>query len=300
MNLLEQFLSYCETERGYSPNTIQSYRYDLRLFRAFLGRDIEQAGADDIRRFLAGATGVQSPSTVARKFAAVNSFFRFAIDEEAITDNPAQHIRAPKIPAQVVRTASNADISNMLGAIGRQPRVSWAKRGPETVDVRGRALLMLAFGSGLRISEMVHLKLMDVDLERGVLRVTQGKGSKDRIAPMNHREIEAVRLWIKARSTIPTKHTELFISAKNGKPLSRQRLFLTFKQASLDACGHIISPHKFRHAFCSALVNGGADIRAVQSMLGHCSLQTTRRYLHSDTSVLDRVYQHCHPRGNHD
>ena len=291
MPYTEQFLEYIAGERGYSPHTVDAYGLDLEQFKRSLRKSLLKASPHDIRKHVARclARG-QSAQTASRKLSCIRSFYQFVFMEGGLPRNPARHIRKPKVPQTIVRPTTGKEVDELLAAMpANTPR-----------EVRDRALLYVAFGSGLRASELSDLRIADLDFTNGVAKVRLGKGKKDRLVPMNQHEMEALILWLdKGRPQFAREpdNGHVFIGYRYGWAMTRQRLWQVTTAISADVLGRRVSPHKFRHAFVTETINGGADIRVVQQMAGHASINTTRRYLHFDFERLRSQYLKAHPRG---
>jgi len=277
-------------ERGLSERTVESYGRDLRQFAEFLardGRDLSTATADDVRGFL--AAGRWKPATRARKAAAIRSFYRRALLAGTLDSDPTRGVPAPRPDSRLPRTLTVEEVSRLLAAPGLDPR-----------GLRDRALLEVIYGAGLRASEVLSLRIQDVDLEVGFVR-TIGKGDKERIVPLGRKAIEAVKAYYqRGRPYLggggKLKAPELFLNDR-GRRLTRQGLHLIIKKHARRAgLSEDISAHTLRHSFASHLLEGGADLRAVQEMLGHADLSTTQIYTHVTSSRLQKIYREAHPR----
>ena len=287
---ISQFFGYLREERGYSEHTLSAYGSDLNQFRAVLGKDPLHASTDDIRQFILGCleSGV-SPTTARRKTSTLKSFYQFVFAEGGIAQDPSHHVRAPKAPDVVIRQVTRAEVDQILASVGTD----------HALDLRNRALVYMAYGSGLRVSELASVKITDVDFQRGVAKVRRGKGQKDRWVPLSAPEMEAIRLYMeKARPRFAAEPDNgvLFIG-RRGEPLTRQRLWQVLTGISEPVVGRTVSPHKYRHAFVTDTINGGADFRVVQKMVGHASVKTTMGYMHFDLERTRAEYLKSHPRG---
>ncbi len=277
-------------ERGLSERTVQSYRRDLEQFAAFLGEHggtLETASADEIRDFL--ASGEWRPSSRARKAAAIRSFYQRRQMLGLASSDPSRSLAAPRLEASLPRTLSVDDVERLLA----MPKATPA-------GLRDRALLEVIYGSGLRASEVLALRLQDIDLEVGFVRV-QGKGDKERVVPLGRKAMDAIRAYnergrphLGKAGTL--KAPELFLNAR-GRRLSRQALHQAVKRYCHEAgLPEDVSTHTLRHSFATHLLEGGADLRAVQEMLGHADLSTTQIYTHVSSAHLQRIYRDAHPR----
>jgi site-specific recombinase XerD len=287
---LTQFFQYLTGERGYSSHTISAYELDLKQFRKALVKDLLQGTTDDIRNFiLSFLETVASPKTARRKLSVIKGFYGFVFAEGGISKDPSKHIRGPKAFRSIVRPITRAEVDQILASLGTD----------HPLDLRNRALVYTAYGSGLRVSEAVKLRITDLDFRKAVAKVKLGKGQKDRLVPLNQPEIEAIRLYLeRARPKFATEPENgvLFIG-RRGEPLTRQRVWQILTRMSLPVVGRRISPHKYRHAFVTDTINGGAASRVVQKMVGHVSVTTTMDYMHSDVERVRTEYLRAHPRG---
>jgi len=277
-------------EEGLAEKTVDSYRRDLVQFAAFLraqGGTLESASAEDVRTFL--SSGAWAGSTKARKAAAIRSFYGHRLLRGEASADPTRTLATPRVHPGLPRALSIAAVDRLLAA----------PKG-DVQGLRDRALLETLYGAGLRASECLQLRLQDVDLEVGFVR-TVGKGDKERVVPIGRKAVEALRIYnergrpfLGGAGTI--KAPELFLNNR-GRKLSRQGLHLIIKgyarQAGLSSD---ISAHTLRHSFATHLLEGGADLRAVQEMLGHSDLSTTQIYTHVTASHLERIYREAHPR----
>jgi site-specific recombinase XerD len=288
------FLKEASLERDLAVRTRESYGRDLDLLLRFLERrevPLEKVATDDLIAFLASRrrSGDQR-ATRARRTAAIRSFFGWLRESGRIDRNPALLLPAPA-PAQLLPKALDAR------AIERLLETSADDAGP--VALRDRALLEVLYGAGLRASEAASLRLRDIDTDQALLRV-MGKGRKERKVPLGNPGIAGLRQWIKRgrpRIETPESGDRVFITAR-GKPLSRDGVYRAVKRrvrlAGLDA--HV-SPHTLRHTFATHLVQNGADLRAVQEMLGHASINTTQVYTTLADEHLREAHRKHHPRG---
>jgi integrase/recombinase XerD len=289
--LLDQFIAHLRVERGLAANTIQAYSRDLVRFLEFLeerGRAPEKAVRDDVSSFVGSLHGRLSPGTVARNLSAVRMFFRFLVSEGLAVTSPARLVDAPKLPRRLPEILSPAEVERLL----EQP-------DPSTpAGMRDRAMLELLYATGLRVSELVGLSVRNVNLEAGFVR-TMGKGSKERVVPMGETAREVVQAYLSgARASLAGSRApaELFLNAR-GKGLSRQGFWKMIKRYGRAAgIRASITPHGLRHAFASHLLEGGADLRSLQIMLGHADITTTQIYTHVTRERLKRIHEKHHPR----
>ena len=284
---VEGFLALLAARRA--PRTVDAYRRDLTAVAGWLGHPLGRATADELERYLAElrAQGL-APATIARRAAALRSFFRHQTLLGLRGDNPAAELELPRRIRRLPRTLSPAEAERLVeAAAGTQPR-----------DLRDRALTELLYGAGLRVSEAVSLERGGVDLERRLVRCV-GKGGKERVVPIGRRAAEALRRYVtRGRPFLDRRHRpELFLNSRGG-PLTRAGAFLILRRLAARAGlePERIHPHLLRHSFATHLLEGGADLRTIQELLGHSSLSTTQMYSHVDAKRLRRVYDHAHPR----
>ncbi len=271
-----------------APRTVEAYRHDLTHLTAWLGRSPADASPEDLATYVAQlrADGL-APTTVARRLAAVRSFFRHEVLLGARADNPAANVELPKRRRTLPRTLSPAEVERLLdAAAGATPRA-----------LRDRALVELLYGSGMRVSEAVGLDRQSVDLEHRLVRCL-GKGSKERVVPIGREATDAVRRYLaRGRPYLERRHrTELFLNA-NGGALTRAGVFLILRRLAAKAGlePERVHPHLLRHSFATHLLEGGADLRAVQEMLGHADLATTELYTHVSDRRRRELYFQAHP-----
>jgi len=288
---IRPFLDYLAAERRLSPRTIASYRQDLMGFRAYLeGRDPLVATREEVRTFLLSRLTLGlAASTVSRLRSALRSYYRYLNLERFRDDDPTEEIAAPKLDRVLPNVLSKAEIGELLGAV-------------QTTTANGKrdlAMLELAYGSGLRVSELISVELSQVNSEAGYLRVL-GKGSKERVIPMGEPACDAYITYLeRARAKILKERESSFAFVSNrGKPLTRQAFFMMLKKTALAAGidRSRVSPHTLRHSFATHLLEGGANLREVQLLLGHADIGTTEIYTHVSREVLRKVYMEHHPR----
>ncbi|MGH9412909.1 MAG: tyrosine recombinase XerC [Terriglobales bacterium] len=287
---------YLEGERNASPHTIRNYAADLRQFAAFAGAatDLGSIRREHIREFLAeGLTRGVSRTTQARHLSTLRSLFRYATRQEWLGENPARLLAAPRLGRHLPAIPTTEQVNQWLDSPhGTRPPAA-AAAFPE----REQVLLELLYGCGLRVSEAVGIDLRDIDYGRSCLRVL-GKGRKQRLVPFGRRARSALEIYLSARAALPPQPREnpaLFLN-RRGQRLTARSVGRIVK-ASARAFGLPLDlhPHTLRHAFASHLLSEGADLRAIQEMLGHRSLATTQRYTRTDIRQLTEVYDRAHP-----
>jgi integrase/recombinase XerD len=293
--LAESFLLHLSTERRLSVNTLESYGADLRRFVEFL----ESAGID-ARSFTRGnflsylaslREGGLSARSVSRHVSALRSFFRFLVREGRLAASPIAEVRAPKLGRPLPKYLTVSQVSALLAAPDRQ------RSTPE--GVRDKAMLTLMYASGLRASEVVTLRLENVDPDAGFLRVF-GKGGKERVVPVADAALSALKEYLEEvrPGFLKEKASNALFLSRLGRPITRQTLWNRIRYWALAAgIEERISPHVLRHSFAGHLLAGGADLRAVQAMLGHADIATTQIYTHVTPERLREIHRKHHPRG---
>jgi integrase/recombinase XerD len=283
---VEGFLALLAARRA--PRTVEAYRRDLAALARWLGRPVGGATAEDLELYLAGERAAgRSSATIARRAAAIRSFFRHQVLLGGRTDNPAAELEVPRRTRRLPRTLSPGEAERLIGAAaGTAPRA-----------LRDRALAELLYGAGLRVGEAVGLDRTGVDLDGRLVRCV-GKGGKERIVPIGRQAADALRRYLaRGRPYLDRRHRpELFLNAQGG-PLTRAGAFLVLRRLAAKAGlePERIHPHLLRHSFATHLLEGGADLRSVQEMLGHADLATTELYTHVSDRRRRELYFHAHP-----
>ena len=292
-NFILDFKRYLEFERNLSNNSVQAYINDVRKLQVYSEEHnllTEQLTSQHIQDFLVWINGFGiSPFTQARLLSGIKVFFNFMQIEYNVAHNPAELIESPRLPRNLPDTLSIHEIDALIQAIDLST--------PE--GMRNKAMLEVLYGCGLRVSELIHLKLSNLFLEIDFIKV-EGKGSKERLMPIGQQAIKYLNVYIhevRVQQPIKSGHEDFVFLNRRGSPLSRVMVFLIIKDlATKIGLQKKISPHTFRHSFASHLVEGGADLRAVQEMLGHESITTTEIYTHIDNDYLQSVITQFHPR----
>ncbi|HTL43919.1 MAG TPA: site-specific tyrosine recombinase XerD [Vicinamibacterales bacterium] len=290
---IDTYISYLRDVRRVSPNTVESYARDLAALADFADKKaqaVEALRRADLEAFVRHLQSAgQSPRSAARAVASVRGFFRFLLLEKAITADPAEDLRAPRAWPALPKYLDMDEVERLLA----QPDVS-TPRG-----VRDKALIEVLYATGLRVSELLSLRPGDLSLDAGYLTCV-GKGDKQRIVPFGSVAAEWVGRYVKdARPPLlkGRKSNWLFVNANGGGQLSRVGFWKILKRYGLEAgITHDISPHVLRHSFATHLLDRGADLRAIQMMLGHADLSTTQIYTHVLEARLRAVYDKFHPR----
>jgi integrase/recombinase XerD len=295
---IDTYLIYLGAERGLAAATIRAYRADLADFAAARGSVRDWASGPDVAlRYLAARTrrGRRSdpglaPTSLRRRAAALKGFYRFAFGEGLIRTDVAAHLDLPRMPRLLPETLTLAETERLLAA-------------PAGNAVQDRALLELLYAAGLRVSEALRLDLEDISLDGAFVRVI-GKGDRERLVPVGEVALEAVRAWldgpratlVAAHHVAPVRGGPLFLG-RSGRRLARQQAWAIVKRAAASAgLSGRVSPHTLRHSFATHLLEGGADLRIVQELLGHASISTTQLYTHVTGERIREVYARAHPR----
>jgi integrase/recombinase XerD len=286
--VLEQFLDECRYHKGQSPHTIEAYGRDIQEFLE--GNSLWPPNRFSMAHFVESLQkrGL-AHATLSRKLSALKSFFKFLYREKMISEQLFIDIQLPKKPKQLPKALEETSVTTMMEC----PVDS-------KYPLRDKALLEVMYGCGLRVSECVSLTMKDVNIEEGWLTVI-GKGNKERKVPLGDKATEALRVYFnqeRKKMIKKDRGSDYLFLGRGGKGLTRQSVFLLTKQHSRSAGIHPVSPHALRHSFATHLVDHDADIRVVQSLLGHASITTTQVYTRVSRSRLKSVYQKAHPRNN--
>jgi integrase/recombinase XerD len=288
--------NFCDTlwlEDGLAKNTLEAYRRDLSLFAAWLeteaGKPLDAAGADDLNAYFAARHAESRATSANRRLAVLRRYYQMALRQNRIAVDPCLRMRSARQPSRFPKVLSEAQVEALLAA----PDVN------TPLGLRDRTMLELMYASGLRVSELVLLKSMEVGMNEGVLRIT-GKGDKTRLVPFG----DEARGWIErylgqARGVILNGQTDdaLFVTGRGGA-MTRQMFWILIKKYALKADVQApLSPHTLRHAFATHLLNHGADLRVVQLLLGHADISTTQIYTHVARERLKLLHAQHHPRG---
>jgi integrase/recombinase XerD len=289
VRLFENFFTYLTVEKGLARNTVASYQADLKKYGFFLDeRKTAPASATtaDVIDFLEVLrNGGYSSSSICRYISSIKALYKYMLMENVIDSDPSENIQTPKKWERLPKALSVSDVRTLLdtGLSGK-------------TALRDSAMLELLYSSGLRVSELVSIKLGDIHFEAGFVRVL-GKGSKERVVPVNSRALEKVKRYIQEERPYILKKREslyLFVTRMGGQ-MTRQRFWQTLKTIGGRA-GVVLSPHTIRHCFATHLLEGGADLRSVQKMLGHSDISTTQVYTKVTTDRIKKVFKKYHPR----
>lgn len=292
--LLNDYAFYLRNERGLSENTLQAYVKDLSQYKDFLEKHHKLSNVNRIEKkhvesFLKSLKSRKlDAKSIARKLTAIKNFHQYLLAEREIDEDVTKSIPSPKIEKKLPAVLSIDEVVVLLESINKTT----------PLGLRNLALIELIYGSGLRVTELLNIRLEDLHLQQGYVLVT-GKGSKQRMVPISDMAVIAIRNYmVEARlELIKIKTSNLFVN-KSGKPLSRVGFFKTLKKLALDAKlnpDHI-SPHTLRHSFATHLLENGMDLRTLQSLLGHEDISTTQIYTHISQKRIKEVYNEAHPR----
>ncbi len=284
---LDKFLTYLKVERNASPHTLVNYTHDLVGLQRFLAAiDWTRVDLVALRRYVADQRSRGgAKSSIARRIAAIRSFFRFLCREGHLAVNPAATLTAPKRDRKLPTFLGLPDVTKLLEA----------PAGHDTASRRDRAILELLYSTGIRVSELVGLRLQDVDLLGGVAKVA-GKGKKERLVPIGAPAVRAIHRYVEGRGDAAHPASPVFLNLAGGRLTDRSVRRILIKYLRQVAIQERVSPHTLRHSFATHLLDRGADLRSVQELLGHASLSTTQIYTHVSTERMKSVYEKTHPR----
>jgi integrase/recombinase XerC len=296
---IDQYGNYLRLQRNVSPHTLRNYLSDLKQFEGFLDQrakenaekkiPLEAVTVHVVRAYLASLSKHNRKSSIGRKLAALKGFFRYLLREKKIQSDPLAWISTPKQEKPLPAFLSVDDVFLLLGGI----------QGDGLLTIRDRAILETLYSTGVRVSELVGLDWNDVDFQLGIIRVV-GKGSKERIVPIGEMALKALRKYgdeqaIKWRRAAKGQ-APVFLNHRGGRITTRSVGRLVEKYLKAAGIAVRMGPHGLRHTFATHLLNGGADLRVIQELLGHASLSTTQRYTHLNLDQLTAVYDKAHPR----
>jgi integrase/recombinase XerD len=289
--LADQFINHLRIERGLADNTIQAYSRDLIRFLGYLDENgvlPVTVTRNDISEYIESLEGALSSRSITRGVSAIKMFFRFLINDGKLTDNPTRLLESIKLPRRLPDILSGEEVDQLLSA-----------PAPSTpLGQRDKAMLELLYATGLRVSELVGLRLVSINLDAGFVR-TVGKGTKERMVPIGDEARDAVKIYLNGGrpGLLKGRVSQILFVNSTGKQISRQGFWKIIKKYGIIAgINKTITPHSLRHSFASHLLDGGADLRSVQIMLGHADISTTQIYTHVSRERLKEVHQKYHPR----
>ena len=298
--LIRDFAEHLRHERNLSPHTLRNYQSDLAQLLAFLQErqrcldahgqvDVSKIDVHDVRAFLASLADGRKKSSLGRKVAALRVFFRFLVTKGIVAKDPLARIQSPKQEKSLPRFLSVDDMFQLLGGVEIK----------KSLDVRDRAVLEVLYSTGIRVSELVGLNWIDVDTTSGIIRVL-GKGAKERIVPIGQVALTALAAYAaEQRKQFQAEckgDTAVILNSRGQRITTRSIARIVEKYMKLVGLPIKMGPHGLRHSFATHLLNGGADLRVIQELLGHTSLSTTQKYTHVNLDQLTAIYDKAHPR----
>jgi integrase/recombinase XerD len=291
---LDEFLDAVWLEDGLAANTLVAYRRDLAAFAQWLseqrGKTLPQAQAADIQSWFAASHAHTRASTANRRLAALRRYYLWALRRGLCAENPCLTLKAARQAARFPKTISEAQVDALLQAPDAQT----------ALGLRDKAMLETLYATGLRVSELVGLQLLDLSLNEGVLRVNMGKGGKDRLVPIGEEAAHSLQNYLQAcrPQLLGARRSDALFVTQRGGAMTRQSFWLLIKKYATRAGITVpLSPHVLRHAFATHLLNHGADLRVVQMLLGHADIATTQIYTHVARERLKTLHAKHHPRG---
>ena len=282
---IDKFIRYLDVERAVSAHTLRAYRKDLEDFFEYVKTEPDKIDMIDVRGFIAEQIkkGLNK-TTVSRRLASLRSFFKFLCREGYIKSNPAKLVPNPKLPKLLPRFLSVDDVFSLV----EKPE------GIGFIPLRDKAILELLYSSGPRVSELSGLNIDDLNIKGNLIKI-RGKGKKERIVPVGSKAIDAIKSYMIDRMLLKSKDRALFLNRMGTRLTDRGVRRIVVKYAKALTINGQIGPHTLRHTFATHLLQGGADLRVIQELLGHSSLSTTQKYTHLDITHLMDIYDKAHP-----
>lgn len=287
LNEIELFCNYLLIDKKYSNNTIESYKRDLVKIDNYLNKSINNIKDTDIKKYLEYLTNEnESKTSISRNISTLRSFYKFLLIEKVTNYNPMENIDMPKLDKRLPKTLDEEDIDKLLDI-----------KLIDNYSYRNKAMLELMYATGLRVSELVNLKVHDIDLDMAIVR-TMGKGSKERIIPIGDYALYYIKIYLEdyRDSMLKKDYNDYLFLNNHGKQMTRQGFFKILNTiASTNGIKKDFSPHTLRHSFATHLLNHGADLRSIQELLGHSDISTTQIYTHVSNKQLRQNYDEYHP-----
>ncbi|RPI27345.1 MAG: site-specific tyrosine recombinase XerD [Acidobacteria bacterium] len=290
--IFQSYLNYLQVERGLSANTLEAYRRDILDFLCFVdeqGLELKDVRKSELGTYLQNLYSRLSARSVARKIVSLRSFYRYLLLDKHVSEDPTENLDSPRTWRSLPKYLTAEEVDSLL----QQPDLA------KPLGLRDRAMLEVLYATGLRVSELIHLRSAEVNLEVGFLR-TRGKGNKERLVPVGDSALGYIRRYLaEARAQLlhRQKSSPFLFVTRQGRPMSRQYFWmLIVKYGKQAGIGKTLTPHTIRHSFATHLLEHGADLRAVQLMLGHADISTTQIYTHVTRERLKQVYDKYHPR----
>lgn len=288
-NAIEDFLDYLLIDKKYSPNTIESYRHDLEHYYQYQkeqGIPLQKIKKEDIKQYLKVLKNAKmSDKSISRNISSIRTFYKFLLVEKIITRNPIELIELPKTKKSLPNVLSVEEVDKLLDIAV-----------VDSFSSRNKAMLELMYASGLRVSELINLKVKDIDLEEALVK-TMGKGNKERVIPIGDYALHAIENYLTydREQLLKRRINDYLFLNNHGNALTRQGFFKILKKLAKEkGIETNFSPHTLRHSFATHLLNGGADLRSIQELLGHSDISTTQIYTHVSNELLKENYQN-HP-----
>lgn len=287
-DLINKFTEYLIIDKKYSENTIKAYNNDLKKFKNFFkNKDINKINENNIREYLKYLNKENDDTrTISHNISTLRSFYKFLLIEKILKNNPMEYIELPKTKKTLPKTLSIEEIDKLLDI-----------NLTDSFSYRNKAMLELMYSSGLRVSELINVKIHDIDTSNCIIRI-MGKGSKERIVPLGDYAIRYIELYLKEHreKLIKRELNDYLFLNNHGKKMTRQGFFKILKGIAREKnIKTEFSPHTLRHSFATHLLNGGADLRSIQEMLGHSDISTTQIYTHVSKEKLKENYNNFHP-----
>ncbi len=291
---IKRFKRFLRVEKGLSPNSIYSYTYDLKKFNEFLisqNKNILAATQDDIQQFLKFEKNKKKNSTrtLARSLAAIRQFYNFISNNNEEIENPTEKIESPQIEKTLPDFLTESEINKLFNSISEN----------DNYELRDKAIFELLYSSGLRITEAIELHYSDINFEEQYITIT-GKGNKERIVPIGTEAVRLLNKYIREsrKKIIGKRESEYLFISKKGSKLNRKSVWRLLKNyVTRTKINKNITPHTLRHSFATHLIENGADLRAVQELLGHTDISTTQVYTHLVKEKLQKIHKRYHPKG---
>lgn len=297
MEILKGFLTHLTVEKGLAMNTILSYQRDLKAFERFLmtkSKDLGRFTQSDIIEFIDRLREDHSVSSICRFISSIKGLCRYLLLEGIIVEDPSENIHTPKRWERIPKALTVGEVMRVIDSSSQLKEIK--RKKAKALNFRNSVMVELLYSSGLRVSELINLRTRDINLEGGFIRVI-GKGSKERVVPVNMRTIEKIKEYIRSYRglLLSNRVSEFLFTTSRGNAMTRQRVWQALKVYGRQV-GLELSPHTLRHSFATHLLEGGADLRSVQKMLGHSDISTTQIYTKVTTDRLRKIYREYHPR----
>lgn len=298
-SVVDSYKVFIKFQRAMSDNTVEAYMRDLRTVEKYFnsnGIEYKYATLDNLQNFIADLDDIGiCPRSRARIISSIKSFYKFCVSEKIINIDPTQLLKQPKLPSYLPDVLSVEEIERIISAIDLSETDKYTKLN---IGHRNLAIVEMLYGSGIRVSELVNIKISNINFEENFMKIV-GKGKKERLVPISESAIRALNHWLTARNVLqikPKQEDFLFLN-RRGSHMTREMVFVVIKQLTEKAgIEKRVSPHTFRHSFATHLLEHGANLRAIQQLLGHSSITTTEIYTHTSINYLRDEIMAFHPR----